>query len=174
MRHFFNGGGKIRTTLSRSSNGGGSATSKDSSFDELISAIGNFDIGSKATTRSGSGETVTTDGLGNGFHDLGTGYTVLLKLTQDSGTYTSNYIQIEAKLNAAPGTAVTMTIKTSLVDADAGDGTFTSGNTSGVDTYANFVGTTNVNLATVSPNTSEGLVSVPSAPTHAEVSNTSS
>ena len=171
MRFFFNAGGKIRTSLARTGNGGSSATSKDSSFSELISAIGNFDIGAQASTRSGSGETVTTNGLANGFHDLGTGYTVLLKLTQDSGTYTTNYIQVEAKLNAAPGTAITITVKTSLVDVDGGDGTFTSGNTSGVDQYANFVGITSVRLATLNPNTSEGLVSVSVPSSTAVVSN---
>ena len=171
MRFFFNAGGKIRTSLARTGNGGSSATSKDSSFDELISAIGNLDIGAQTSSRSGSGETVTTNGLANGFHDLGTGYTVILKLTQNSGSYTSNYIQVEAKLNAAPGTATVITVKTSLVDVDGGDGTFTSGNTSGVDTYANFVGTTSVRLATLNPNTSQGLASVYVPSSTAVVSN---
>lgn len=172
MRFFFNAGGKIRTSLARTGNGGSSATSKDLSFNELISAIGNLDIGAQTSTRSGSGETVTTNGLANGFHDLGTGYTVILKLTQNSGTYTSNYIQVEAKLNAAPGTATVITVKTSLVDVDGGDGAFTSGNTSGVDAYANFVGTTSVRLATLNPNTSQGLASVSVPSSTAVVSNT--
>jgi len=172
MRWFFNAGGKIQINLSRLGNGGSSATSKDTSFDQLISAIGTFLIKSQTSTRSGSGETVSTNGLANGFYDLGTGYTTLLRLTQDSGTYTSNYIQIEAKLNAAPGTATVITVKTSLVDADGGDGTFTSGNTSGVDQYANFVGQTSVILKNVDPTTAEGLSQVYTRSGAAQVTNT--
>jgi len=171
MRWFFNAGGKIQINLSRLGNGGSSATSKDTSFDQLISAIGTFLIKSQTSTRSGSGETVSTNGLANGFYDLGTGYTTLLRLTQDSGTYTSNYIQIEAKLNAAPGTATVITVKTSLVDADGGDGTFTSGNTSGVDQYANFVGQTSVILKNVDPTTAEGLSQVYTRSGAAQVTN---
>ena len=58
LRWFFNAGGTMRMTFTRNSNGGGSATSKDSSVDELITAIGNFDLKSGVSTRSGSGETV--------------------------------------------------------------------------------------------------------------------
>ena len=52
-------------------------TSRES--DELISAIGNFDLKQTTSTRSGSGETVTTNGLSNGVRDLGTSYTTLLR-----------------------------------------------------------------------------------------------
>ena len=70
------------------------------------------------------------------------------------------YVKIEAKANAAVGSATAVIIKTSLVDPDGGDGTFTSGNTSGVDQYANFIGTTNVILKTVNPTTAQGLATV--------------
>jgi hypothetical protein len=171
LRWFFNAGGTMRMTFTRNSNGGGSATSKDSSVDELITAIGNFDLKAVVSTRSGSGETVTTNGLANGIFDLGTGYTVLLKLTQSSGTYTTMYIDIQAKLNAAAGSAVTVTMKYSLVDADAGDSEFTSGNTSGVDQYANFIGTTDFSTRIVAPTTGEGLASVSTIASSAVVSN---
>ena len=79
-------------------------------------------LNQQVSTRSGSGETVTTNGLANGdIWIVGTGYTVLLKLTQASGTYTSMYIQIEAKLNAAVASATVVTMKYSLVDVDSGD-----------------------------------------------------
>ena len=82
------------------------------------------------------------------------------------------YFKIEAKANAAAGSATVVTIKTSLVDPDGGDGTFTSGNTSGVDQYANFIGTTNVILKTVNPTTAEGLATVYTPSSTAVVSNT--
>ena len=72
LRWFFNAGGTMRMTFTRNGNGGGSATDKDDSVDELITAIGNFDLKSGVSTRSGSGETVTTNGLTNGVFDLST------------------------------------------------------------------------------------------------------
>ena len=83
MRHFFNAGGKIRILKDRTGNGGsgGGATTKDTNWTNLYAALGNFDINAQTSTRSGSGETLTTNGLSSGFHDLGTGYTSLIKLT---------------------------------------------------------------------------------------------
>ena len=72
-RFFFNAGGKVRFLFTRNGGGladGSSASSKDGSVDELITAIGNLDMGSAQTVRSGSGETLTTNGLGNGASDL--------------------------------------------------------------------------------------------------------
>ena len=174
LRWFFNAGGTMRMKMTRTGNGGGSATSKDSSVDEMISAIGNFDLKSQTSTRSGSGETVTTNGLSNGLYDLGTGYTVLLKLTQSSGTYTSMYVQISAKLNAAVASAVTVTMKWETFDPDGGDSQYTSGNLSSVDQYANFIGVTDVALHTVNPTTAQGLASVGAINADATVSNTTS
>jgi hypothetical protein len=171
-RWFFNAGGKIQINISRTGNGGSSATSKDNSMSELVSGLGDFKLGSVASTRSGSTETVSTNGLSIGFHDLTTAYQTVLQLTQDSGSYTSMYVKIEAKANAAAGSATAVTIKTSLVDPDGGDSEFTSGNTSGVDQYANFIGTTNVILKTVNPTTGQGLATVYTPSTTAVTSNT--
>ena len=86
MRHFFNAGGKIRLDPSCIT---GIAGSKDTVFSELTAtATGNLDIGAHSSTRSGSGETLTTNGLANGFYDLGTGYTTILKLTSNNSGYT--------------------------------------------------------------------------------------
>mgnify|MGYP000902173234 CR=1 FL=1 len=171
LRWFFNAGGTMRMSFTRNTHGGSSATSKDSSVDELISAVGNFDLKAATSTRSGSGETVTTNGLANGVFDLGTGYTVLLKLTQSSGTYTSMYIDIQAKLNAAASTATVVTMYYRLVDVDSGDSGYTSGNTSGVDQYANYIGTTDFSTRIVAPTTGEGLASVSTISSSAVVSN---
>ena len=175
LRHFFNAGGTMRMKFTRTGGGsanGSTATDKDDSVDEMITAVGNFDLKQSVSTRSGSGETVTTNGLANGIYDLGTGYTVLLKLTQASGTYTSMYVDIQAKLNAAVATATVVTMKYSLVDADSGDSAFTSGNLSSIDQYENFVGVTDVALHTVNPTTAQGLASVAAISASAVVSNT--
>jgi hypothetical protein len=158
LRFFFNAGGKIRIKLTRTGNGGSAKTSKDDSVDELITAMGNFDIGAQVSTRSGSGETLTTNGFANGVDDLGTGYTVIFKLTQANGTYTSMFLQGEAKVdNATYGTAVKVTVKMTINDVDSGDGAFQSSNLSSVDVNANFIGTTDFALHTINPTTAQGL-----------------
>ena len=175
LRHFFNAGGTMRMKFTRPGGGsanGSTATDKDDSVDEMITAIGNFDLKQSVSTRSGSGETVTTNGLANGMLDLGTGYTVLLKLTQSSGTYTSMYVDIQAKLNAAVATATVVTMKYSLVDADSGDSAFTSGNLSSIDVNENYIGVTDFATHIIAPTTAQGLASVATIASSAEVSNT--
>lgn len=171
-RWFFNAGGKIQINVTRTTNAGASATSKDSSVDELITGLGNFLLKSQTSSRSGSTETLTTNGTAIGFYDLTTSYQTILELTQNSGTYTSMYFKVEAKANAAAGSATVVTIQTSLVDPDAGDAAYTAGNTDTVDQYANFIGTTNVILKTVNPTTAEGLATVYTPSATAVLSNT--
>jgi hypothetical protein len=99
-----------------------STSPKDQAFIDLGAALGNIDIGAQVTTRSGTGDTPSTggSGLALGFHDLTTSYQELIILTSDNTNYTSNTIQISAKLDAAVGTAVTITVKMVATDA-AGD-----------------------------------------------------
>ena len=174
LRFFFNAGGKIRFSFTRNGNGGSSATSKDGSVDELISAVGNFDMGSTTSTRSGSGETVTTNGLSLGAADLTTSYQTLLRLTQSSGTYTSMFIDIDAKINASYGSGTVITMRYQLSDPDSGDSEFTSGNTNSVDQYANFVGQTDMSTRLRLPTTAQGLSTVYTLSSSAVVSNSTS
>ena len=175
-RWFFNAGGKIQINITRTTNAGTAATSKDSSVDELIAALGDFRLKSQASDYSEDGstntETLSTDGTAIGFYDLTTSYQTILELTQDSGTYTSMYFKVEAKADAAAGSATIVTIRTSIVDPDAGDDEYTAGNTESIDQYANFIGTTNVILKTVNPTTAEGLSVVYTPSATAQVSNT--
>ena len=172
LRFFFNSGGKIRVNLTRVGNGGGSATDKDDSVDEMITAMGNFDIGAQVSTRSGSSETLSTDGFANGVDDLGTGYTAIFLLTQANGTYTSMTLKGEAKVNNATyGTAVSVTVKMSLTDADGGDAEFTDGNTDSIDQFENFIGTTDFATKLMLPTTAQGLGTVYTLSGSAETSN---
>ena len=170
MRHFFNAGGKVRITQGTSQT---STSPKDQSYIDMGTAIGNLDIASQATTRSGSGETLTTDGLANGFHDLGTGYTTLIKLTSDNSNYTSNTVEISAKLNAAVGTAVTMTVKVVATDG-ANDTQFTSPNTSGVAADIKDTPKIVTTLKTLNPNDTQGLSDTIAPSATATVSNSTS
>ena len=175
-RYFFNAGGKIQINITRTTNAGTAATSKDTSVDELITALGDFRLKSQASDYSEDGstntETLSTDGTNIGFYDLTTSYQTILELTQNSGTYTTMYFKVEAKADAAAGSATVVTIRTSIVDPDAGDSEFTAGNTESIDQYANFIGTTNVILKTVDPTTAQGLATVYTPSATAQVSNT--
>ena len=171
MRHFFNAGGKIRVDPSCVT---GIDGSKDDVFNDLtVNAIGNLDIASQASTRSGSGETLTTNGLSNGFHDLGTGYTTIIKLTSDNSGYTSNTVEISAKLNAAVGSATIITIKCVFTDA-ADDTTFTSGNTSGIPTNPNEAPKMVLAIIEVHPTDAQGLSAAIQSASNAQVSNSTS
>jgi len=167
MRAFFNAGGFIRIDPGTSGSVDGD---KDTVFQELEAAMGNVDLKAHSTARSGSGETLTTDGLANGFHDLGTGYTVLLKLTSDNGGYTSNTLEISAKLDAAVGSATVLTIKSVATDP-ADDTTYTSPNTSGVPANPNEAPAMVLALTEHFPNNTEGLASNIQVNTNAEVDN---
>jgi len=186
MRWFFNQGGKIQINVTRTSNSGSVASQKDQAIDDLIDSLGDFRIKSQSSEYSNDGSTnvnILGDGssaydLNIGFYDLTTSYQTILILRQDWQTYQFMNFKIEAKLNAAPGTATVITVRTSLLDpfvdgssVATADATYTAGNTESVDQYANWVGVTNVILKYVKATTAEGLVTVYEPSTTALVSN---
>jgi hypothetical protein len=162
MRWFFNAGGRVRIVPARTGNGntGGGANAKDNAWTTMYAAVGNFDIGAHTSTRSGTGETLTTDGSALGFHDLDTtGDQVLIKLTDLTAPYTANTFEVKAKLDAAVGTAVTMTVTVISTDG-AADTTYDPNNQPGVDVTVDRNGIHTHTLYTLNPNTTEGLSSV--------------
>jgi hypothetical protein len=170
MRHFFNAGGKIRVDPSCIT---GIDGSKDDVFNELtVTNIGNLDIAAQASTVSGSGNTETNN-LARGFHDLTTSFQNIYSVKSGTGGYTSNTVDIEAKLNAAVGSAVTMEVKMVSTDA-AGDTTFTSGNTSGVPANPNEAPRMTLALIEVSPNDTQGLAADIKTASNAQVTNSES
>lgn len=171
MRAFFNAGGSIRIDPSTSGSVDGS---KDDVFSQLTAtAVGNLDFGAHATTRSGSGESTTTNGLANGFYDISTSYVTLLKLTSDNSGYTSNTVEIFAKLNAAPATATVVTIKMVSTDG-ADDTTYTAGNTSGVPSNPNEAPAMVLALIEEFPTNAQGLSANIQSASNAQVSNSQS
>jgi hypothetical protein len=174
MRFFFNAGGAIRVNLTRVGGGlanGSSTSAKDDSVDEMITAMGNFDIKSLASTRSGTTETLTTNGFAIGFQDVTTSYQTVFLITQANGTYTSMTLKGEIKGNATAGSTTNVTIKMTLTDADSGDGVFTSGNLSSVDVNENFLGQTDFATKLMLPTTAQGLDPVYTLSSSAETSN---
>jgi hypothetical protein len=175
MRFFFNAGGKIRVNLTRVGGGlanGSSTSAKDDSVDEMITAMGDFDIKSLTSSRSGTTETLTTDGLAIGFQDVTTDYQTVFLLTQANGTYTSMTLKGEIKGNATAGSTTNVTIKMSLTDADSGDILYTSGNLSSIDVNENFLGQTDFATKLMLPTTAQGLNPVYTLSGSAETSNT--
>lgn len=172
MRHFFNAGGKVRITVGTSQT---STSPKDQAYIDLGTALGNIDIASQATTRSGSGETLTTNGLANGFHDLGTGYTSLIKLTSDNSNYTSNNIEIFAKLNDSVGDSTVITVKVVATDG-AADDQYTSPNTESPTVPADIKDTPKIvtTLKTFTVTDAQGLASAIAQSSTATVSNSTS
>jgi len=171
MRWFFNAGGKLRFVVTATAT---SVSAKDTAFVALGTGIGNLDVGSQATTRSNAGQSLTTDGLANGFYDLGTSYTTLIKLTQNSyAAYNANTLEVQAKLDAAPGSATVLTFK--MIATDPADDTqYTSGNISGISTDINDTPKMVSKIYSVNPTTAEGLDPVYIPASTAQVSNTTS
>ena len=136
LRHFFNAGGFVRVHAAVTGSGlagDGTGPGADASWTNLYSALGNIDIKQSSSTRSGSGETLTTNGLSNGALDLGTTDTTIIKLTDDTYPYGSNTLEVKAKLNAAVGSATIMTVTIVALDGLTNYVTYTSGNTEGSD-----------------------------------------
>jgi len=170
MRAFFNAGGSIRVDPATSGSVDGN---KDTVFEELTAAVGNLDIGAHATTRSGTGEIETSLASSTGFHDLGTSYTSLIKLTSNNSGYTSDTVEISAKLDAAIGSATVITIKMVSLDP-AADTTYTSGNTSGVPSNPNEAPAMQLNIIEEFPTDAQGLAAAIQSASNAQVSNSQS
>jgi hypothetical protein len=168
MRWFFNGGGKVRITVGTTE---ASVNPKDQAFKDLGTAIGNLDIGSLTTTRSGSGESLTVDGLALGMRDLTTSYQTILTLTSDNSTYTSNTVRIQAKLDAAVDSATVLTIQMTATDG-ALDTQYTAGNLASVPAAVKDTPRMVTTLFTLTPNNTDGLTTVSYVSTTAAVSNT--
>ena len=132
-----------------------------------------MDIAALASTRSGSGETLTTDGLARGFHDLTDSYQTIIKLTSDNSNYTSNNIEVFAKLNAAVGSATVITVKVVATDG-ASDTQFTAGNTSSIAADIKDTPKIVTTLFSLDPNTDQGLGTGHAPASTATVSNTTS
>jgi len=100
-RYFFNAGGRL--SLVASQTGDFTANAKETNWATLINAIGTIHLDQLTSTRTGTGETLTTDGSAIGYWDLTTSNQTLIRLTQDTAPYTANYIDIFARVAGAAG-----------------------------------------------------------------------
>lgn len=114
-RYFFNAGGRIGISLSVPA--GGTDTSKETSWSNLLAnGIGTLNFDATTSSRTGTGYTLTTDGSAVGFWDLLTTDQTLIRLTDTTAAYTSNYVEVLVKIAGTTGslgglgTTITFTI----------------------------------------------------------------
>jgi hypothetical protein len=127
-RYFFNAGGRLSLVAGQA--GDFEQNAKETNWRDLINAVGTIHLDQLTSTRTGTGETLTTNGSAIGYWDLTTSNQTLIRLTQDTAPYTANYIDIFARVagtagsNGGLGTQVIFQID--YVDGSA-DGGFNDG-----------------------------------------------
>jgi len=117
-RHFFNAGGEIRLSGSRS---GGSTTNKNTSWTTLLSDMGTIKFGSYGTTYTGTGAAGGYPTTGIGWYGLTTSYQTVFVKPAAAGVYLENDYNIQVKKNAADNTATILTFEIQFRDDDTGD-----------------------------------------------------
>lgn len=118
IRCFFNAGGKINITASRSA---GSVSSKNTTWTNMLSGFGTLSFGSTASSITGSVNTGGSVNSSLGFFSLTTGAAATTLLTQraPSGVYVENAYTVQVSRPTANTLAFTIT----FADNDTGDQT---------------------------------------------------
>lgn len=100
-RYFFNAGGRLSLGFGGS---GGADTSKEIAWAALLGTkLDAFYFDQSSSSRAGAGGTLTTDGSALGFWDMTTSDQTLIKLTDTTAAYTSNYVEILCRVTGATG-----------------------------------------------------------------------
>jgi len=99
-RYFFNGGGRFSLVFTPS---GLTDNAKETSYNDLMTAIGTLHLDAETSTRTGTGETLTTNGLAIGYWDLTTSNQTIIKLTSDNANYTGNTLEVFMRVAGAAG-----------------------------------------------------------------------
>jgi hypothetical protein len=95
-RYFFNTGGTLNVVLAHPS----TASTQDSNWHTILSALGTIAFGTHATTRSGSGGTPAA----LGYYELTTAYqTIFNGANIGTGSYTANGVMVEALAQTITG-----------------------------------------------------------------------
>lgn len=100
-RYFFNAGGRISLGWAVTN---GTNNNKETAWTNLLGTklLGlNFD--QSTSGRTGTGGTLTTNGSSIGYWDLTTSDQTLIKLTDDTAAYTTNYVEVLVKSNGVQG-----------------------------------------------------------------------
>lgn len=101
-RYFFNAGGRIGISLSVPAGGGGN--SKETSWGNLLgNGIGTLNFDAATSSRTGTGYTLSINGSAVGYWDLTTSDQTLIRLTDTTAAYSTNYVEILVKSNGVQG-----------------------------------------------------------------------
>jgi hypothetical protein len=132
-RYFFNAGGEIRIACTRT---GGTSTTKNTNWSQLLTDCGTTVFASQGTTKSGGAGSPTTVATTIGYYDMTTTDQTVFKQFAVGAPYTVNALTVSAKTNGVQGangdvgTVVTITVlfDDAEVDTvnDTVDGTLTS------------------------------------------------
>lgn len=150
-RYFFNAGGLIRFDYNKSSTG----TDSDADWNAFAAKCGQIYFSGRVngaaqtiagqsytgTTRlNGTGGTQTTLATTTGYYNItpGAAATTIFKLTDDAATYTGDYIQTTAALNAGSTVLTFVTTWFSATASGAGQARNISGGTDTTSPYSSF------------------------------------
>jgi hypothetical protein len=137
-RGFFNAGGEVLFTASRSGgtsgSGAGTIGSQNTNWTNLLSAMGTLTFNLNNLTSSGS----TGTSAGKGFYELTTSF-VQMYSKYGSGSYASNYYKIDAKVNSTTNPTVVTFRVTFRDDHALGDGIGADGIDGNADDSVGFV-----------------------------------
>lgn len=98
-RYFFNAGGEVRLSFTRT---GGTATTKNTNWSQLLVDAGTVVIGAQGTTKSGGAGTATVAST-IGYYDMTTVDQTLFTQYATGAPYTVNYVQVSARYTGALG-----------------------------------------------------------------------
>ena len=128
-RYYFNAGGEIRTSFSRS---GGTAHTKNTEWTQLCTDCGTLVFGARTFEKVGGAGTPTTEN-DNGWYDITTSFVENFKQFEGTSPYTASFIAVATR---SGGTGTWLEIRVyyddSAADDDANDtvdGTITTTNT---------------------------------------------
>jgi len=115
-RSWFNLGGKVECSWNLS---GHTSDAKANGWAAVAAACGTYQIFGKVTGKSGGSGTTNVNLTNKGFHALSTSELVVFKQFDATTSYTANFISLSATLNAAPASAVSISLKSIWTDAAA-------------------------------------------------------
>ena len=114
-RYFFNAGGRLSISGSQSGHG---SDSKGNEWANLLTAAGTYNIIAQASGKAGGSGSPTTNNTNYGYYDLTTSYVTVFKQFEDTGPYTTNFVQWQLR-SADAGASVETSC--TWVDAAADD-----------------------------------------------------
>ena len=115
-RSFFNLGGKVECSWNLS---GHTSDAKANGWAAVTAACGTYQLFGKSSGKTGGSGNININQTAKGFHNLSSSELTVFKQFDATSSYTANHIQLTATLNAAPATAVSISLKSIWTDAAA-------------------------------------------------------